>query len=125
MVGIGVGKVEGDTAPEKKDWHGHVSVLTIAPEYRRVGYSLKFMKLIEDISELVQELFVAVFHRDDAFFVDLYVRTDNYLAVSLYNKLKYSVYRHILEFYSANYDAYGILLFDGIIDRYAQSTSSR
>lgn len=38
LVGIGVGKVEGDTAPEKKDWHGHVSVLTIAPEYRRVGY---------------------------------------------------------------------------------------
>ena len=68
---------------------------------------------------------MAVFHRDDAFFVDLYVRTDNYLAVSLYNKLKYSVYRHSLEFYSANYDAYGILLFDGIIDRYAQSTSSR
>ena len=68
---------------------------------------------------------MAVFHRDDAFFVDLYVRTDNYLAVSLYNKLKYSVYRHILEFYSANYDAYGILLFDEIIDRYAQSTSSR
>ena len=53
MVGIGVGKVEGDTAPEKKDWHGHVSVLTIAPEYRRVGYSLKIMKIIEDISELV------------------------------------------------------------------------
>lgn len=46
-------------------------------------------------------------NRDNAFFVDLYVRTDNLLAVSLYNKLKYSIYRHILEFYSANYDAYG------------------
>lgn len=53
VVGIGVGKVEGDKAPEKKDWRGHVSVLTIAPEYRHIGYSLKFMKFIEDVSELV------------------------------------------------------------------------
>ena len=53
VVGIGIGKVEGDTNPEKKDWHGHVSVLTIAPEYRRVGYSLKFMQFIEEVSEHV------------------------------------------------------------------------
>ena len=53
VVGIGVGKVEGDKKPVTKDWHGHVSVLTIAPEYRHIGYSLKFMKLIEDISEVV------------------------------------------------------------------------
>ena len=53
VVGIGVGKVEGNQNPVKKDWHGHVSVLTIAPEYRHIGYSLKFMKLIEDISEIV------------------------------------------------------------------------
>lgn len=58
MVGIGIGKVEGSRLPEKKDWHGHVSVLTIAPEYRRVGYSLKFMKHMEDISECVYELCV-------------------------------------------------------------------
>ena len=57
-VGIGIGKVEGSRLPEKKDWHGHVSVLTIAPEYRRVGYSLKFMKHMEDISECVYELCV-------------------------------------------------------------------
>lgn len=53
VVGIGVGKVEGNKAPEQKDWRGHVSVLTIAPEYRRIGYSKKFMQLIEDISEFV------------------------------------------------------------------------
>lgn len=56
VVGIGVGKVEGDTLPEKKDWRGHVSVLTIAPEYRRVGYSLRFMKYMEDVSEQVYTL---------------------------------------------------------------------
>ena len=39
--------------------------------------------------------------------MDLFVRTDNYLAVALYDKLKYSTYRHILEFYGAHYDAFG------------------
>ena len=53
VVGIGVGKVEGDKTPEKKDWRGHVSVWTIAPEYRHIGFSLKFMKFIEDVSEFV------------------------------------------------------------------------
>ncbi|OAO12985.1 N-acetyltransferase 5 [Blastocystis sp. ATCC 50177/Nand II] len=96
VVGIGVGKVEGDLLPEKKDWRGHVSVLTIAPEYRRIGYSQRFMKYIEDVSELV----------DNAFFVDLFVRVDNALAVSLYKKLQYSVYRHILEYYGTGTDAY-------------------
>ena len=56
VVVIGVGKVEGDTLPEKKDWRGHVSVLTIAPEYRRVGYSLRVMKYMEDVSEQVYTL---------------------------------------------------------------------
>ena len=53
VVGIGVGKVEGDKTHEKQDWRGHVSVLTIAPEYRHIGFSLKFMKFIEDVSEFV------------------------------------------------------------------------
>lgn len=45
--------------------------------------------------------------RDNAFFVDLFVRKDNDLAVALYRKLQYSVYRHILEYYGNHNDAYG------------------
>lgn len=56
------------------------------------------------------------FHRDHAFFVDLFVRTDNKLAVSLYEKLKYSVYRHILEYYGNKTDAFGNLCFKKIND---------
>lgn len=52
-------------------------------------------------------MLLPVIYRDDAFFVDLFVRTDNQLAVSLYEKLKYTVYRHILEYYGDGYDAYG------------------
>lgn len=53
LVGFGVGKIEGDPSPEKIDLRGHVSVLTIAPEYRRARFSLTFMKFIEDVSEKV------------------------------------------------------------------------
>ena len=62
-----------------------------------------------------------VTNRDNAFFVDLYVRTDNQLAVSLYNKLNYSVYRHILEYYGSGLHGYGKLLISAIIGRYAKS----
>lgn len=47
------------------------------------------------------------FCRDNAFFVDLFVRKDNDLAVAMYKKLQYSVYRHILEYYGNHNDAYG------------------
>jgi len=50
---------------------------------------------------------VSFWTRDNAFFVDLFVRTDNKLAVGLYKKLEYTVYRHILEYYGSHYDAYG------------------
>lgn len=40
--------------------------------------------------------------------MDLFVRKDNKLAVSLYEKLDYCVYRHILQYYSDSYDAYGM-----------------
>ncbi|KAK8813362.1 hypothetical protein WA158_002954 [Blastocystis sp. Blastoise] len=96
IAGFGIAKVEGDKNPLKKDWHGHVSVLTVANEYRRLGYSRRFMDFMEDISENV----------DDAWFMDLFVRTDNKLAVGLYKKLDYSVYRHILKYYSNINDAY-------------------
>lgn len=42
--------------------------------------------------------------------MDLFVRKDNKLAVSLYEKLDYCVYRHILQYYSDSYDAYGMLI---------------
>jgi len=44
-----LGKVEG----EGKLWHGHVTAVTVAPEYRRLGLARNLMKLLEDISEKV------------------------------------------------------------------------
>lgn len=42
-----MGKAEG----KGKLWHGHVTALTIGPEYRRLGMAQKTMKLLETISD--------------------------------------------------------------------------
>jgi len=42
-----MGKAEGSA----DTWHGHVTALTVAPEYRRLGLAAKLMQSLEDISE--------------------------------------------------------------------------
>lgn len=54
--------------------------------------------------------------RKGGFFVDLFVRVSNQVAVNMYKQLGYSVYRTVLEYYSASSgepdeDAYGTYLF--------------
>ena len=42
-----MGKTEG----RKQDWHGHVTAVTVAPEYRRLGLAKEMMNLLESVSE--------------------------------------------------------------------------
>lgn len=44
-----MGKAEG----QDRLWHGHVTAVTVAPEYRRQGLAAKFMQDLEDITENV------------------------------------------------------------------------
>ena len=44
--------------------------------------------------------------RVDGYFVDLFVRVSNNVAVAMYKKLGYSVYRQIYGYYSGEEDAY-------------------
>ena len=44
-----MGKAEGSVARE--DWHGHVTALSVAPEFRRLGLAAKLMDMLEEISE--------------------------------------------------------------------------
>ncbi|NXW06812.1 NAA20 acetyltransferase, partial [Fregetta grallaria] len=83
-----VGKAEGSVARE--EWHGHVAALSVAPEFQRLGLAAKLMELLEEISEKVD------------FFVDLFVRVSNKVAVSMYKQLGYSVYCTVLKYYSAS-----------------------
>lgn len=42
-----MGKVEG----QGESWHGHVTAVTVAPEYRRQQLAKKLMNLLEDFSD--------------------------------------------------------------------------
>ena len=50
-------------------------------------------------------------YRKNCFFVDLFVRVSNKVAVDMYHRLGYTVYRQVLEYYSGDTDedAYGKL----------------
>lgn len=49
IVPVVMGKAEGSVAHE--EWHGHVTALTVAPEFRRLGLAGKLMSVLEEISE--------------------------------------------------------------------------
>uniref|UniRef100_A0A2C9JJ74 N-alpha-acetyltransferase 20 n=1 Tax=Biomphalaria glabrata TaxID=6526 RepID=A0A2C9JJ74_BIOGL len=89
IMGYIMGKAEGSG----EQWHGHVTALSVAPEFRRLGLAGKLMNGLEDISEKKQ-----------CYFVDLFVRVSNKVAVAMYEKLGYSVYRRVLEYYSGEVD---------------------
>ena len=44
---IVMGKAEG----HGENWHGHVTALTVAPTFRRLGLAGKLMNILEEISE--------------------------------------------------------------------------
>ncbi|MCO5604525.1 hypothetical protein L7F22_058692 [Adiantum nelumboides] len=87
-----MGKVEG----QGESWHGHVTAVTVAPEYRRQQLAKKLMNLLETVSEKTY----------NAFFVDLFVRASNAPAIKMYEKLGYTIYRRVLRYYSGEEDAY-------------------
>eukprot|EP01112_Ceratiomyxa_fruticulosa_P005312 TRINITY_DN1592_c0_g1_i5.p1 TRINITY_DN1592_c0_g1~~TRINITY_DN1592_c0_g1_i5.p1 ORF type:complete len:196 (-),score=34.04 TRINITY_DN1592_c0_g1_i5:119-640(-) len=90
-IGYIMGKAEG----LNENWHGHVTAVTVAPEFRRIGIADKLMALLELISEKVY----------DGYFVDLFVRASNTIAIDMYHKFGYSVYRRVLDYYSGEEDA--------------------
>ena len=68
------GKVEG--VGEK--WHGHVTAVTVAPEYRRLRLAEKLMGLLEDVTHTMHA----------GYFVDLFVRVSNAVAINMYLKAR-------------------------------------
>ena len=100
-----LGKAEGQGV----EWHGHVTAITVAPEYRRLSLGRKMMNLLELVSDATYR----------GFFVDLYVRCNNQIAIGMYEGLGYSIYRRVREYYGGSIgqggrdeeDAFGTLLF--------------
>ncbi|CAN0830482.1 N-terminal acetyltransferase B complex catalytic subunit NAA20 [Linum grandiflorum] len=73
VMGYIMGKVEG----QGESWHGHVTAVTVATEYRRQQLAKKLMNLLEDISDKI----------DKGYFVDLFVRASNTPAIKMYEKV--------------------------------------
>eukprot|EP00931_Biecheleriopsis_adriatica_P105288 TRINITY_DN7984_c0_g1_i2.p1 TRINITY_DN7984_c0_g1~~TRINITY_DN7984_c0_g1_i2.p1 ORF type:complete len:177 (+),score=43.63 TRINITY_DN7984_c0_g1_i2:89-619(+) len=92
IAGYIIGKVEG----MKEEWHGHVSAISVAPEFRRTGVANRLMEYLEKVSEKVH----------DCYFVDLFVRPTNTAAISFYEGLGYVIYRTVTGYYSGEEDAY-------------------
>nr|CAD7438961.1 unnamed protein product [Timema bartmani]CAD7453617.1 unnamed protein product [Timema tahoe] len=89
IMGYIMGKAEG----HGENWHGHVTALTVSPDYRRLRLAATLMSWLEDVSE-----------KKRTYFVDLFVRVSNKVAISMYKQLGYIVYRTVLEYYSGDPD---------------------
>lgn len=84
-----------------------------------LGLNIGYQFLIDNMftcSSLPCFIYLFFFQRKGGFFVDLFVRVSNQVAVNMYKQLGYSVYRTVLEYYSASNgepdeDAYGKCLF--------------
>ncbi|KAF8471839.1 acyl-CoA N-acyltransferase [Kalaharituber pfeilii] len=88
LMGYIMGKTEGRST----DWHGHVTALSISPTYRRLGLARTLMNELERITQDVA----------DGYFVDLFVRVSNRIAIGMYRQLGYSVYRRVVGYYSGD-----------------------
>ena len=88
ISGYMIAKNEGKLS--KKEWHTHISAVTVHNQYRRIGLASDLCLLLEDIV-----------NKDPykTLFIDLFVRVTNALALQLYEKLGYSVYRRVVGYY--------------------------
>eukprot|EP00494_Astrolonche_serrata_P001794 UN01800 len=59
-MGYSINKAEGD----KENWHGHISAVTVAPQFRRLKLASRLMDDMEHIT----------IHQHNAYFIDLFVR---------------------------------------------------
>jgi N-terminal acetyltransferase B complex catalytic subunit len=76
-------------SPHYTPWHGHITVLTVAPQYRRLGFA---RRLTESLEKACDE--------QNAWFVDLFVRQSNTVAREMYEGMGYTVYRRVVGYYS-------------------------
>ncbi|KAL7276960.1 N-alpha-acetyltransferase 20 [Rhizina undulata] len=88
IMGYIMGKAEGPPS----SFHGHVTAVTVAPPYRRLSLAKTMMAELERVTTQVY----------NGYFVDLYVRISNDVAITMYERMGYSVYRRVVEYYSGS-----------------------
>ncbi|KAF6014955.1 hypothetical protein HII13_000369 [Brettanomyces bruxellensis] len=88
-TGYILAKTEGQVL--KKEWHAHISAVTIDPNYRRIGLGSYLCQMLETYTQDEKPYY--------AFFIDLFVKCNNTLAINFYEKLGYSVFRRVVGYY--------------------------
>jgi N-terminal acetyltransferase B complex catalytic subunit len=69
-------------------WHAHITAVTVAPAARRLG-----------IGKLLTQHLESAADANDAWFVDLFVRSTNAKAITFYKSMGYSIYRVVKDYY--------------------------
>lgn len=88
ISGYMMGKTEGQLA--KKEWHTHITAVSVNSFYRRLGLASHLCTELERLTEGPPY---------ETLFIDLFVKVTNTLAQQLYEKLGYSVYRRVVGYY--------------------------
>lgn len=98
-IGYMIGKSEG----KDLDWHSHITAVTVEKDFRR----LKLGKLLVDQLVLASEA-----EDQKCYFMDLYVRCSNKVAVDMYKKFGFHAFRRVLNYYmgSGGEDAFDMRL---------------
>ncbi|ANB14589.1 Nat3p [Sugiyamaella lignohabitans] len=86
-TGYMMGKSEG----RGLEWHSHITAVTVDCDYRRLGIAKDLVDHLVTCSEESTQ---------DCYFMDLYVRATNRLAIDMYKKFGFSVFRRVVAYYS-------------------------
>lgn len=86
------GYLMAKTEGKKKEWHSHITAVTIDTTYRRLKLASELCLKLERYTELDPY---------NVYFIDLFVKTSNKLAINMYEKLGYTVYRRVIDYYNS------------------------
>lgn len=92
LAGYLLAKVEG----KGLEWHSHISAISVSPEFRKLGVAKRLLDHFEKVSE----------DSHFCYFADLYVRVTNVVAIDMYKRRGYTVFRTVVGYYSGEEDAY-------------------
>lgn len=90
-AGVPTGYMLAKTEGSGKEWHAHISAVTVDPNYRRVGLGSYLCDQLKIVVEPERPI--------HAWFIDLFVKCSNKTAITLYEKLGYSVFRRVIGYY--------------------------
>ncbi|KAH8908932.1 acyl-CoA N-acyltransferase [Coniochaeta sp. PMI_546] len=93
IIGYIMGKLESSPdvyqfSEHYLPWHAHITAVTVAPAARRLG-----------IGKLLTQHLESAADANDAWFVDLFVRSTNTKAIAFYKSMGYSVFRVVKDYY--------------------------